>query len=66
MKLVEATPGKKYEVKFLCDDLRLSEIGLIPGDAITLIKVQGGLVWFKTELGGSFVLREQQAKCIRV
>ena len=66
MKLVDATPGKKYEIKFLCKDLRLSEIGLIPEDNITSIKIQGGLVWFTTELGGSFVLRKEQANCIRV
>ena len=66
MRLVEAIPGKKYEVKFLCEELRLSEIGLIPEDIITLVKIQGGLVWFTTELGGSFVLREEEAKCIRV
>jgi len=30
MTILEAEKNKEYEIKFLCNDLRLSEIGLIP------------------------------------
>jgi len=66
MTILEAEKNKEYEIKFLCDDLRLSEIGLIPGDTIILKKIQGGLVWFELGIGGSFTIREIEAKCIRV
>ena len=66
MTLLEAIPGDVYEIKFLCDQLRLSEIGLIPGDTIKLIKIQGGLVWFTVGIGSSMVIRKDEAKCIRI
>lgn len=66
MTLLEAEKNKGYEIKFLCDDLRLSEIGLIPGDTIILKKIQGGLVWFEVGIGSSFVIRKEAANCIRI
>lgn len=66
MTILDAKKGIGYEIKYLCDELRLSEIGLIPGDTITLVKVQGGLVWITVGIGSSFVIREEQAKCIRI
>lgn len=66
MTLFEAEKNKEYEIQFLCDDLRLSEIGLLPGDTIILRKIQGGLVWFDLGSGGSFLLRKEQAKCIKI
>lgn len=66
MTILEAEKNKSYVIKFLCDDLRLSEIGLLPGDIIILKKIQGGLVWFDLGTGGSFVLRKEQAKCIKI
>jgi len=64
--ILEAEKNKEYEIQFLCDDLRLSEIGLLPGDTIVLRKIQGGLVWFELGIGSSFVIRKEQAKCIRI
>ena len=66
MTLLEAEKNKEYEIKFLCDDLRLSEIGLLPGDTVVLKKIQGGLVWFELGIGSSFVVRKEHAKCIRI
>lgn len=66
MTLLEAEKNKEYEIKLLCDDLRLSEIGLLPGDTVVLKKIQGGLVWFELGIGSSFVVRTEHAKCIRI
>ena len=66
MNLLQAEKNKEYEIKFLCDDLRLSEVGLIPGDIIKLVKIQGGLVWFTIGTGTSLIIREEQAKCIKL
>lgn len=66
MTILEAEKNKEYKIKFLCDDLRLSEIGLIPGDTVILRKIQGGLVWFELGSGGSFTMRIEEANCIRV
>lgn len=67
MNILQAEPGKEYKIAMLCDDVMMTDRGLIPGETIVLNKIQGGLVWFDLpETGTSLFLREENAKCIRI
>lgn len=66
MNLLEATPGTIYTITMLCDEVMMTDRGLIPGEYIMLNKIQGGLVWFTLGDESSYMMREKNAKCIKI
>ena len=67
ISILQAEPGKDYSISMLCDEIMMTDRGLIPGETIVLNKIQGGLVWFDLpETGASLFMREENAKCIKI
>lgn len=66
MNLLEVELGKKYTISNMCEITPLVERGVVPGEVIVVTKRQGGLVLFDVLGSGQYVIRNEEAKCIKV
>lgn len=66
MNLLEVDINKRYTITTMCEITPLVERGVVPGEVITVTKRQGGLVMFDVEGSGQYVVRNEEAKCIKV
>ena len=66
MNLFEVEIGKEYTISNMCEFTTLFEKGVIPGEKVVVSKRQGGLVLFDIVGAGSFAIRYEEAKCIKV
>ena len=66
MNLLEVEIDKTYPISGMCEITPLLEKGVIPGEEVRVIKRQGGLVLFEVIGNGTFVVRDNEAKCIKV
>lgn len=66
MSLLDCELGLWYEIETACDEVKLWELGLIPGEKIRKLKSQGGLIILELYTSSIFAIRYEKAKCIKL